>query len=247
VVVGPTAPIGGSKCLGFAIPPLPFGGRSNCLAAAQLRPANGEERQLHGRTQAREFGVGDLSKPDALRIAVAQDPIPCCIRLSGALPTEPLVKKNPRCELGAEGHHHEHLSPVGHSEWRPTSTNSRRGSVLALSDREHLPGMFTLNLHQRLLALLPSNSGEGLAKVRVNAIGVMKGTIEYRFHWCPCRVCVVRTFLSLIAARCVPGPRKSRWFSGLDQWPFAVSRVTVKSLDIHTPGIATTCCNAHAW
>jgi hypothetical protein len=48
------------------------------------------------------------------------------------------------------------------------------------------------------------------------------------------------------AARCVPGSRKSRWFSGLDKWLFTGRRVTVRSLDIRIEGIATTPCNAHA-
>jgi hypothetical protein len=66
------------------MPPPPFSDRSNCLAATQLRLANSEEHQLHRRTQAREFGTGELSKLYGLRTVVTQDAIPCCIRFSGA-------------------------------------------------------------------------------------------------------------------------------------------------------------------
>src|ERR1700724_2826599 len=47
--IGPTPPGGDKKCLEVVTPPLPFSGRSNCLAAAQLRLANSEEHQLHRR------------------------------------------------------------------------------------------------------------------------------------------------------------------------------------------------------
>ena len=62
----------------------------------------------------------------------------------------------------------------------------------------------------------------------------------------PSLVCAIRTFLSLIAARRVPAPRKSCWFSGLNKRPFSVRRVTVSSFDIRLEGVATTPCSGHA-
>src|SRR6202030_1674223 len=97
VLVGHAARIGDKKCLEVVTPPLPFSGRSNRLAATQLRLANSEEHQLHGRTQAREFSTGKskLYRPGTV---VIQDALPCWIRFRGAWPPEPSVKnkKNPR-------------------------------------------------------------------------------------------------------------------------------------------------------
>ena len=84
MIVGLAAPIGDKKYLPVVTSPLPFSGRSNCLAATQLRLANSEEHQLHRRTQAREFGTGKLSKLYGLRTVVTQDAIPCWIGFSGA-------------------------------------------------------------------------------------------------------------------------------------------------------------------
>jgi hypothetical protein len=90
-------PVGGVGTLVVAMSPLPFGRRSNDLAATQLRPANSQERQLHGRTQAREFGAGKLSKFDGLGAVATQGTIPSWIRLADRLhPTSRGTKKNPR-------------------------------------------------------------------------------------------------------------------------------------------------------
>ena len=42
------------------------------------------------------------------------------------------MKKNPRGEPGAEGHHHEHLSQEWRAEGEPILTTSRGGNVFAL-------------------------------------------------------------------------------------------------------------------
>src|SRR5260221_10479342 len=72
VSVGIAAPIGDRKCLE---PTLPLSGPGNGLATTPLCPADGEERQLHGRAQAREFGGGKLTKRWGLRIVVGQDAV----------------------------------------------------------------------------------------------------------------------------------------------------------------------------
>ena len=71
--VGIAAPIGDGKCLELARLPFPLIARGNGLATTQLRPANGEVRQLHRRAQAREFCGSKLTKRYGLRIAVAHD------------------------------------------------------------------------------------------------------------------------------------------------------------------------------
>ena len=71
--VGIAAPIRDRKYLELARLPLPLLARGNGLATTQLRPANGEMRQLHRRAQAREFGGSKLTKRYRLRIAVAHD------------------------------------------------------------------------------------------------------------------------------------------------------------------------------
>jgi hypothetical protein len=130
-------------------------------------------------------------------------------------------KKSPHESWGAEGHHHEHSLqklplPTGAHDHA-----SRCDSTSALSYREHLSWIFVLTVSLRLLALFTPNSGEGLPKVRINASRVTKRMIEDRFHLGSLsRVCVIRTFLSLMAARCVPCSMKSRWFRGLGRWPF---------------------------
>lgn len=57
--------------------------------------------------------------------------------------------------------------------------------MLTLCYREYLPRIVTLNLRVPLLALFPSNSGEGLAKVRINAFRVTKGMVKDRLHRLP--------------------------------------------------------------
>ena len=85
------------------MPPLPFSGRNSCLAAAQLRLTNGEEHQLHGRAQAREFGSGKLTKLYGPGTVVTQDGLPCCIRFRGRDRLSLVKKKkNPRGEPGAK-------------------------------------------------------------------------------------------------------------------------------------------------
>ena len=65
--------------------PPPFNGRSNCLAATQLRLTNTEKHQLHGRTQAREFGTGKLSKLYGLISVVTQDALPLLYSIQGSV------------------------------------------------------------------------------------------------------------------------------------------------------------------
>src|SRR6266700_7991374 len=72
VSVGIAAPIGDRKCLEAT---LPLSGPGNGLATTQLCPADGEERQLHGRAQAREFSGSKLTKRRGLRIFVGQDAV----------------------------------------------------------------------------------------------------------------------------------------------------------------------------
>ena len=67
--------IGDKKCLDVTVLPLPLISPGNGLAATQLRPANGEERQLHGRAQAREFGRSKLTKRWGLRLVVGHDAV----------------------------------------------------------------------------------------------------------------------------------------------------------------------------
>ncbi len=69
--------------------------------------------------------------------------------------------------------------------WRADFHALRCDSGFALPYREHLPRIVALNLRSRLLALLTSNSGEGLPKVGINASRITKRMIEDRFHWCP--------------------------------------------------------------
>ncbi len=89
-----------SICLEVAKPPLPFSGRGNSLATTQLCPANGEQRQLHGRTQAREFSGSKLSKRHGLEIILAHDAMSSlCPNWRGVF-AGPRAKKNPRSELG---------------------------------------------------------------------------------------------------------------------------------------------------
>ena len=71
-VVGIAAPSGKRKCLEAA---LRLNSRSNGLATTQLRPANREDRQLHGRAQAREFGGSKLTKRWGLRLVVGHDAV----------------------------------------------------------------------------------------------------------------------------------------------------------------------------
>ncbi len=72
VSVGIAAPIGDRKCLEAT---LPLSSPGNGLATTQLCPADGEERQLHGRAQAREFSGSKLTKRRGLRIVVGQDAV----------------------------------------------------------------------------------------------------------------------------------------------------------------------------
>jgi len=85
VVAGPAAPIGDKKCLEIVTSPLPFSGGSNCLPATQLRLTNTEKHQLHGRTQAREFGTGKLSKLNGLSSVVIQDALPLLYSIQGSV------------------------------------------------------------------------------------------------------------------------------------------------------------------
>jgi len=83
--------------LTVAAPPFPFGSCGNCLAAAQLRPANDEKRRFHRWTQAREFGRRKLTKCDWLGIVVLHDAVSLlcsnrCSQPSGP----PCERKNPR-------------------------------------------------------------------------------------------------------------------------------------------------------
>ena len=75
MVVGIAAPIGDKQCLEVAMPPFPFSDRSNCLAATQLSPENGKERQLHRRAQAREFGGSKSTKRYGPGIVVTHDAV----------------------------------------------------------------------------------------------------------------------------------------------------------------------------
>jgi hypothetical protein len=77
LVVGMSASIDDERHLQIAVPRFPFNRRGNGLPTAQLGAANGEQRQLHGQTQARELGADELSKFFGLGIIVSQDAIPC--------------------------------------------------------------------------------------------------------------------------------------------------------------------------
>ena len=91
---------------------------------------------------------------------------------------------------GAESHHHEHLLQELLLQAEVDHRTSRRSGVFALLYWEYLPRIVALNVHSRLLALLPSNSGESFSEVRINALRVTKGVIEDRFHRCPSAVFV---------------------------------------------------------
>ena len=85
MVIGPAVPIGDKKFLEVVMPPPPLTDRSNCLAATQLRLTNTEKHQLHGRTQAREFGTGKLSKLYGLSSVVTQDALPLLYSIQGSV------------------------------------------------------------------------------------------------------------------------------------------------------------------
>jgi hypothetical protein len=74
-IVRSAAPFADKSCLEATLPRLLITGRGNCLATAQLRPADDEERQLHRRTQAREIGRTQLTKLCALRIVILHEAV----------------------------------------------------------------------------------------------------------------------------------------------------------------------------
>ena len=57
----------------------------------------------------------------------------------------------------------------------------RYGARFALSERQYHTAVFSA-VHTGLPLLLAANPGEGLAQIGVDALGVAKRRVEYRFH-----------------------------------------------------------------
>jgi hypothetical protein len=164
----PAAPIGDKKCLEVAMPPLPFSGRSNGLAATQLRLTNSEEHQLHRRAQAREFGTGKLSKLYGPGIVVTQDALPCCIRFRGRDRLSLVKKKkNPRGEPGvkvtAMNTCHRNATPSA-SRLHHLTTRQRVSAVLWPIDLTAVP--HRVCVIRTLLYLMSSKMRSGFEESR---------------------------------------------------------------------------------
>ena len=198
---------------------LPLGDRKTRLAAAQLRPANGEKRQLHGRAQARELGARKPKLHAFGIVVVTQDVMsPLYSKLATTIGTSSCRKRK---ELPLRTWRSKP------SSWNVCSKNrsaratrgpgtSRHGNMPLLSGQRNSLGTFRIVLPLSLLSLLASNPGEGLAKVGVGALGVRKRTIQDRFHRrSRAVVCDIRTSARPAAASCVPDPSNPCRFSEL--------------------------------